>query len=195
FPMLAALIANDSCVLLENVGVNPTRAGVITILQQMGANIRLHNERRCGNEPVADIEVRSSALHAIRLDPSLVPLAIDEFPALFIAAACARGTTEFTGLAELRVKESDRLSAMADGLRVLGIAIEELPGGIRIEGGAFGSGTIDRRGDHRIAMAFAVAASRARDTVRINDVSNVDTSFPGFVECLRTISVDITPVA
>ncbi|MEQ8205419.1 MAG: 3-phosphoshikimate 1-carboxyvinyltransferase, partial [Woeseia sp.] len=191
FPMLAALIANDSCVMLENVGVNPSRAGVITILRQMGADIRLHNERRCGDEPVADLEVRSSRLRAITLDPALVPLAIDEFPALFVAAACAEGTTEFSGLAELRVKESDRISAMADGLRVLGVSLEEQPDGIRITGGPLGSGTVQSSSDHRIAMAFAVAASRASDTVRIEDVANVNTSFPGFMENLQSLGVDI----
>ncbi|ANO51463.1 3-phosphoshikimate 1-carboxyvinyltransferase [Woeseia oceani] len=191
FPMLAALIADNSCVMLENVGVNPTRAGVITILRQMGADIRLHNERRCGDEPVADLEIRSSKLRAITLDPALVPLAIDEFPALFVAAACAEGTTEFSGLAELRVKESDRISAMADGLRVLGIRLEEQPDGIRISGGPIGSGTVQSHSDHRIAMAFAVAASRANDTVRIEDVANVNTSFPGFVDQLQSIGVDI----
>ncbi len=191
FPMLAALIADDSTVLLENVGINPTRSGVLTILRQMGADIRLHNERSCGDEPVAELEVRSSRLKGITLDPALVPLAIDEFPALFIAAACAEGVSEFGGLAELRVKESDRINAMASGLEALGIQVEEFPDGARIRGGQFDGGTVASHGDHRIAMAFAVAATRATETVRIGDVAAVDTSFPGFVDCMRTLGVDI----
>jgi 3-phosphoshikimate 1-carboxyvinyltransferase len=192
FPMLAALLSEDGSVRLENVGINPSRSGVLTILRQMGADIRLLNERLCGDEPVADLEVRASRLRGIELDPALVPLAIDEFPALFIAAACAAGESRFSGLAELRVKESDRIRAMAEGLSALGIELEEFPDGIRIRGGQMRGGAVESHGDHRIAMSFAVAATRAGGPVRIADVAAVDTSFPGFVACMQGLGVDIT---
>lgn len=192
FPMLAALLSDGATVVLENVGVNPTRDGVLQVLRQMGADIRLHRERRCGDEPVADIEVRASALRGITLDPALVPLAIDEFPALFVAAACADGVSEFRGLAELRVKESDRISAMVNALTALGAQVEELPDGARITGGALQGGTVESHGDHRIAMAAAVAATRAAGPVTIRDVAAVATSFPGFAACLGTLGIAIT---
>lgn len=191
FPLLACLLANDSRIVLEQVGINPTRVGVVKILRAMGADIKVRSKSMSGAEPLADLEICSSKLRGITLDPALVPLAIDEFPALFIAAAAARGTTEFRGLAELRVKESDRITAMAEGLTALGIAVEELPDGARITGGAFQGGTVDSHGDHRIAMAFAVAATIASGPVRINDVASVATSFPGFERCLRNLGVDI----
>jgi 3-phosphoshikimate 1-carboxyvinyltransferase len=191
FPMLLALIAGDCTIRLDAVGINPTRDGVLKILHLMGADIRLANERRHGEEPVADIEVRSSSLTGITLDPGLVPLAIDEFPALFVAAACSSGDSEFSGLAELRVKESDRISVMARGLRALGVAIEETPDGAMIRGGSISGGEVESCGDHRIAMAFAIAATVASGPVRINNVAAVDTSFPGFAACLRQLGVDI----
>lgn len=194
FPILAALLSDDATVVVENVGVNPTRDGVITILRQMGADIRLLRERRCGDEPVADIEVRASRLRGIELDPALAPLAIDEFPALFVAAACAGGVSEFRGLAELRVKESDRISAMAGALAALGADVEELSDGARIRGGALTGGVVESHGDHRIAMATAVAATRARAPVCIRDTAAVATSFPGFAECLEALGVDISVV-
>jgi 3-phosphoshikimate 1-carboxyvinyltransferase len=179
FLVAGALAARDTLI-VRNVGLNPTRTGVIDILRLMGADIRITHERLAGDEPVADLEVRASELRGIEVPPELVPLAIDEFPVLFVAAACATGTTTVTGAEELRVKESDRIASMADGLRALGVDAEPRPDGLRIVGGSLAGGTIDSRGDHRIAMAFAVAALRASAPVRILDVANVATSFPGF---------------
>lgn len=181
FLVAGALAARDTLI-VRNVGINPTRTGVVEILRLMGADLRLTHERLAGDEPVADIEVRRSDLRGIDVPAELVPLAIDEFPVLFVAAACAEGVTTVTGAEELRVKESDRIASMADGLRALGIDAEPRPDGMRIAGGRLGGGTIDSRGDHRIAMAFAVAALRAAAPIRILDVANVATSFPGFPE-------------
>jgi 3-phosphoshikimate 1-carboxyvinyltransferase len=181
FLVAGALAARDTLI-VKNVGINPTRTGVIDILRLMGADLHVTHERLAGDEPVADLEVRASELRGIEVPRELVPLAIDEFPVLFVAAACATGTTIVTGAEELRVKESDRIASMADGLRALGIDAEPRPDGMRIVGGSLGGGTIDSRGDHRIAMAFAVAALRASAPIRILDVANVATSFPGFPE-------------
>ncbi|MGB5344573.1 MAG: 3-phosphoshikimate 1-carboxyvinyltransferase [Woeseia sp.] len=195
FPMLAALLARDSKLELLRVGVNPTRDGVLQILRAMGARISVTQQSMSGAEPLGNLQVQSSTLSGIHVDPALVPLAIDEFPALFVAAAAARGTTEFRGLEELRVKESDRIAAMAQGLAALGIEVEELPDGARITGGQFRSGTVESCGDHRIAMAFAVAGTVADGPVRINDVASVATSFPGFERLLRELGADICSVA
>jgi len=192
FLIVAALIAADCELLIENVGVNPTRNGVITILRDMGADIQLENTRMLGEEPVADLRVRSSILNGIDVDSALVPLAIDEFPVLFIAAAAAKGRTRFAEIAELRVKESDRLEVMARGLRRLGIEVEEGENWASVHGGNISGGTIDSHGDHRIAMAFAVAATRAEDAMLIKDVASVDTSFPGFETSLHSLGVNIT---
>jgi 3-phosphoshikimate 1-carboxyvinyltransferase len=193
FFLAGAAIAPDSDVTLRDVGINPTRTGVINILQQMGARIEVLNKRMFGGEPVADLRVRTVPLRGIDIPLDQVPLAIDEFPALFIAAACASGRTVLAGAEELRVKESDRIQVMADGLRQLGIAAEPTPDGIVIEGKArpeatsvpaaavFSGGEIQSHGDHRIAMAFAMAGLRAAAPIRIRDCKNVDTSFPGFV--------------
>ncbi|MBT8097123.1 MAG: 3-phosphoshikimate 1-carboxyvinyltransferase [Woeseia sp.] len=191
FPLLAILLSENASVELTDVGINPTRDGVLRILRTMGAQIQMVDQRMHGAEPVATLQARASHLQAINVDPALVPLAIDEFPALFIAAACATGTTEFRGLAELRVKESDRIAAMAEGLQALGIKVEELPDGARVTGGTFRPGTVDSHGDHRIAMAFAVAATIAEGPVTINNVASVVTSFPGFENCLRELGADI----
>ncbi len=191
FFMVAASIAAGSDIILRDVGVNPTRTGVIEILRRMGADIALSNRRDFGAEPVADIRVRSAALRGIDIPPELVPLAIDEFPVLFVAAACAEGVTRLGGAAELRVKESDRIQAMADGLAALGVAAQPQSDGIVIEGGEFGGGRVDSRGDHRIAMAFAVASSRASSDIEVRDCANVDTSFPGFVELARGAGLGI----
>jgi 3-phosphoshikimate 1-carboxyvinyltransferase len=191
FVILAGLLAKRSDLLLRNVGVNPTRTGVIDILQAMGAQIALENPQVFGQEPVADIRVRSSSLHGIDVDPALVSLAIDEFPALFVAAAAAKGTTVFSGLGELRVKESDRIAVMAEGLRVLGIEIEESADGAVVHGGHFSAGDVRSFGDHRVAMSLAVAGTVAAGPVTVQDVAAVDTSFPGFDNCLRGIGVDI----
>jgi len=182
FFLVGASIAPGSELVLEHVGMNPTRTGIIDILQRMGADIEVSNAREVGGEPVADLLVRSAPLHGIDIPAELVPLAIDEFPVIFIAAACAQGRTVLTGAEELRVKESDRIQVMAEGLHTLGIHAEATPDGMIIEGGVPGSGCVDSHGDHRIAMAFSVAALRARGEIEIRDCANVDTSFPGFVE-------------
>jgi len=180
FFLVGASIAPGSDLLLEHVGINPTRTGVLSILRAMGANIAILNRRNAGGEPVADLHVRSAALKGIAIPQDQVPLAIDEFPALFIAAACAEGETLLGGAEELRVKESDRIQVMADGLSVLGVSAEPRADGIRIRGGAYGGGLVDSRGDHRIAMSFAVAALRAEGAIEVRDCANVSTSFPGF---------------
>lgn len=191
FPLLAGLISADGDVTIRGVGVNPTRTGVIAILREMGADIRLANERLQGREPVADIRVTASELHGIEVDPGLVSLAIDEFPLLFVAASLASGATTFSGIGELRVKESDRIAAMATGLRALGISIEESPDGAVVHGGTLASGVVDGAGDHRIAMSFAVAATAAAGPVTVLDTAAVDTSFPGFDDCLASLGVRI----
>ena len=182
FFLVGASIAPGSDIVLEHVGVNPTRIGVINILKLMGANLELLNPREAGGEPVADIRVRAAQLRGIRIPEDQVPLAIDEFPALFIAAACAQGETVLTGAHELRVKESDRIAVMAQGLKHLGIAVRETPDGIVIQGGRLQGGEVDSHGDHRIAMSFAVAALAASGPVTVRDCKNVDTSFPGFAK-------------
>ena len=192
FLMVAASIAPDSEITLRHVGVNPTRTGIIDILKLMGANISLLNQRDIGGEPVADITVRSAKLSGIDIPPHLVPLAIDEFPVLFVAAACAEGTTRLSGAAELRVKESDRIQVMADGLTVLGIDAQSKADGIVIQGGEPGGGMVESHGDHRIAMAFSVASLCASRDIRINECTNVNTSFPGFVELAHQIGIRIT---
>jgi 3-phosphoshikimate 1-carboxyvinyltransferase len=181
FFMVGAVIATGSDITLRHVGINPTRFGVINILRLMGADITLSNEVTTGGEPVADIRVRYAPLKGIQIPIEQVPLAIDEFPAIFIAAACATGQTVLTGAEELRVKESDRIQAMAEGLAILGIDATATEDGIIIEGGTIGSGEIDSLGDHRIAMSFAIAGLRAGGTVVINNCANVATSFPNFV--------------
>jgi len=191
FVILAALISEKADVLIENVGVNPTRTGVIDILQSMGADITLENPHLLGQEPVADIRVRASKLHGGPVDPGLVSLAIDEFPVLFVAAAAAHGKTTFAGIGELRVKESDRIAAMAAGLRELGIEVEESENGAIVQGGSFAGGDVESCGDHRIAMSFAVAGTIANDVVTVQDVAAVDTSFPGFCNRLTSIGADI----
>ncbi len=192
FFLVAASIAPDSEITLQHVGINPTRTGVIEILKLMGANITLLNERDIGGEPVADIRVRSAALNGIKIPEALVPLAIDEFPVLFIAAACAKGETILTGAKELRVKESDRIQVMADGLITLGVDVEPTADGIRIQGGPMGGGMVESHGDHRIAMAFSVASLRANESISIMNCANVNTSFPGFVDLARQVGISVT---
>lgn len=182
FFMVGASIAEGADLTLEHVGINPTRTGIIHILRLMGADIELLNEREVGGEPVADIRVRASRLRGIRIPEEQVPLAIDEFPALFVAAACAEGETVLTGAEELRVKESDRIQVMADGLIALGVDARPTPDGMIVRGGPMTGGRIDSHGDHRIAMSFAMAALRAGGTVTIDDCANVNTSFPGFID-------------
>ncbi|MGQ4659402.1 3-phosphoshikimate 1-carboxyvinyltransferase [Lysobacter sp. F6437] len=185
FFLVAASVVPGSELHIDAVGMNPRRTGLLRALQLMGADIREENPREQGGEPVADLVVRHAALHGIEIPEALVPDMIDEFPALFIAAACADGRTVVRGAAELRVKESDRIATMAAGLRALGVVIEETPDGAVIDGRAgsevlFDAGGIESHGDHRIAMSFAIAAQLARGEVRIRDTANVATSFPGF---------------
>ncbi len=191
FFMVAASIAPGSDITLQHVGINPTRTGVIDILRLMGGDIELLNRREIGGEPVADIRVGYADLIGIDIPLELVPLAIDEFPVLFVAAACARGTTRLSGAEELRVKESDRIQVMADGLAELGIANQVEDDGIIVEGGQLGGGTVDAHGDHRIAMAFSVASLRASRDIRIKDSDNVKTSFPEFTELAREAGMRI----
>jgi 3-phosphoshikimate 1-carboxyvinyltransferase len=185
FFIVAGCLAAPDGLTIRGVGVNPTRTGLLDMLRLMGAQIDVVARPAAGPEPLADITVRASALRGAAIPPELVPLAIDELPVLFIAAACASGETLVTGAEELRVKESDRLAAMATGLRVLGVQCELLPGGIRIQGGPLGGGRIDSHGDHRVAMAFAVASVRASGAIEIDDVANVATSFPDFPATAR----------
>jgi 3-phosphoshikimate 1-carboxyvinyltransferase len=182
--------------LIKGVGINPTRTGLLDILALMGADLRLVNHRSAGAEPVADIEVHPAQLQGIQVPEHLVPLAIDEFPALFVAAACAKGETIITGAEELRVKESDRIAVMEEGLKALGVDCTATPGGMRIQGkptgAAFSGGRIDSHGDHRIAMSFTVASLRAAGPIEILDVANVATSFPGFVSIARSAGLQVS---
>jgi len=180
FFIVAACIVPDSEITLEHVGVNPSRTGIIDILLQMGANIELTNQRTVGGELVADIVVKSSELHGIEIPEELVPLAIDEFPVLFIAAACATGKTILTGAEELRVKESDRIQVMADGLQAIGVDAQATADGMIINSSLIAGGEIESHDDHRIAMAFAVAGLRSEQGIKINNCENVNTSFPSF---------------
>ena len=196
FFIVAGLLGADAeGLLIENVGLNPTRTGLLDILRAMGARIEVGNPRNSGSEPVADLRVHRSLLRGIAVPADLVPLAIDEFPVLFVAAACAAGETLITGAEELRVKESDRIAAVSAGFRALGVEHEVLPDGMRIpgrpEGPVFSGGEVDSCGDHRIAMAFSIASLRAAAPIRILDVANVATSFPGFVALARQAGLDV----
>ncbi|WP_395505111.1 bifunctional prephenate dehydrogenase/3-phosphoshikimate 1-carboxyvinyltransferase [Ectopseudomonas hydrolytica] len=191
FFLVAASIAEGSELVLEHVGINPTRTGVIDILKLMGGDISLENQREVGGEPVADIRVRSAKLRGIDIPEDLVPLAIDEFPVLFVAAACAEGRTVLRGAEELRVKESDRIQVMADGLITLGVKAEPTPDGIIIEGGSIGGGEVWAHGDHRIAMSFSVASLRASAPIRIHDCANVATSFPNFLALAAEVGIQV----
>ncbi len=191
FPIVAALIVPGSDITITNVGMNPTRAGLFKILQAMGADLTITNERDVGGEPVADIVARHSTLTGIDVPPDVAPSMIDEFPILFVAAACAQGITRTSGLDELRVKESDRLALMARGLARIGVRVEEQEDGLIIEGsggapldGGNSAPLIGADLDHRIAMSFAVAGMHTRGGLIIDDMSPVATSFPGFVALL-----------
>ena len=191
FFIVAACITPGSDLLLQQVGVNPTRAAVITILQAMGADIELTNQCQLSGEPVADIRVRHSGLRGTGIPEELVPIAIDEFPAILIAAACASGSTVLSGAAELRVKESDRIQAMATGMEQLGISVEVRQDGMLVEGGNIAGGAVDSFTDHRIAMAFAVAGLVATGPVLVRDCANVNTSFPGFTGLLQELGAEV----
>lgn len=192
FFLVAASITPGADLTLRHVGMNPTRVGVINILKAMGADLSFSNEREIGGEPVADIRVRHAQLKGIPIPEDQVPLAIDEFPVLFIAAACAEGQTILSGAEELRVKESDRIQVMADGLAACGVKTTVTHDGIIIDGQPIGGGVVDSHGDHRIAMAFAVASLRASAAIEIHDCANVATSFPGFVALAREVGLQIS---
>jgi len=181
FFIVAGLLGADDGFLIRGVGVNPTRTGLLDVLGDMGAHIELRNPGWRGNEPVADIWVERSELHGVEIGGDAVALSIDELPVLFIAAACAQGRTTVTGAGELRHKESDRIAVMAEGLRAVGIALEERPDGLIIDGGPMQGGVVESRGDHRVAMAFAVASLAADAPIEIRSTAEVVTSFPGFV--------------
>ncbi len=192
FFMVGASIAEGSDITLEHVGINPTRIGIINILSEMGADITISNKKEVGGEPVADIRIQSAKLKGIHIPEDQVPLAIDEFPAIAIAAACAQGQTILTGAEELRVKESDRIQAMIDGMKILGVDCEGTADGMIINGGEIGSGTVDSLGDHRIAMSFAMAALRANGHITIKDCANVNTSFPDFIGLAQNSGLSVS---
>lgn len=192
FYLVAASIIPGSQLRLKQVGLNPRRTGLLHALRLMGADITEENPAEQGGEPVADLVVRYAPLKGARIPEALVPDMIDEFPALFVAAAAAEGRTVVSGAAELRVKESDRLAAMAIGLRALGMQVDETEDGATLHGGVrLGSGTIESHGDHRIAMAFAIAGQISDGEVRINDIANVATSFPNFDGLARSAGFNL----
>lgn len=194
FPMAAALLVPGSEILLENVGVNPSRTGILDLFEAMGGKIERLNEREAGGEPVADLRISHSDLKGIEADPAVIPRAIDEFPMFFAVAAMAEGETLVTGAGELRVKESDRIAAMARGLKAIGADVEELSDGMRIRGnpeGLAGGATVDSFTDHRIAMSHLVAGLRCKEPVRVARCENIDTSFPGFVDLMRGLGAQL----
>ncbi len=193
FLVVAATLVPGSVLRLRNVGINPRRTGLLHVLRAMGAGIKEENRHEAGGEPVADLVVRHAPLRGIEVPVERVADMIDEFPVLFVAAAAAEGATRIRGAAELRVKESDRIAVMAAGLRNLGVRIEETSDGAVIEGGTLQGGEVDARGDHRCAMAFAVAGAVADGGVTIRDCANVATSFPGFVETANGCGFAIRP--
>jgi 3-phosphoshikimate 1-carboxyvinyltransferase len=192
FFIVAATIIPDSEVLIANVGINPTRTGILEILKQMGADITILNKRYFGEEPVAELKIKYAPLRGITIAPELVPLAIDEFPVIFIAAACADGETRLHGAKELRLKESDRIGAMIDGLHELGIDATGFEDGVLIKGGVLRGGHVDSKGDHRIAMSFAIAGAVAQQAISIKNCANVATSFPNFVSTANKLHFDVT---
>ena len=193
--LAAGLVAGTQALRVRGVGVNPTRTGLLDILRLMGADIRMHAIAGPDLEPAADIEVRPGPLRGISVPAALVPAAIDELPLLFAIAALAEGETVVTGAAELRVKESDRIAAMAEGLEALGVGVHPQPDGLRIRGGRVLGGAVESRGDHRVAMAFSVLATRAESAVTIRDVQNVGTSFPGFAQAARSAGLRLSEEA
>ncbi|HLU91500.1 MAG TPA: 3-phosphoshikimate 1-carboxyvinyltransferase, partial [Pedomonas sp.] len=198
FPIVAAAILPGSDVVVENVGLNPTRAGLFTVLKDMGADLAFENEREVGGEPVADIRVRGSALKGIEVPPEIAPSMIDEYPILAVAAAFAEGQTIMRGIGELRVKESDRIAMMAAGLQACGVAVTEEPEGMIVNGTGGGlvpgGATVAAKLDHRIAMSFAVLGLRAKAPVRVDDASPINTSFPGFVDLMNGLGAELAVV-
>lgn len=191
FFLVGASIAPGSDLLLKHVGINPTRTGIIDILRLMGASIEVLNKREVGGEPVADLHVKYSPLKGIDIPEELVPLAIDEFPVLFVAAAVAEGQTRLSGAEELRVKESDRIQVMADGLQILGVNAQPTADGMVIQGGSIGGGVVTSHGDHRIAMSFSIAGLRAQAPITVLDCENVNTSFPEFKDLVKTLGLNL----
>ncbi|MCL1633545.1 3-phosphoshikimate 1-carboxyvinyltransferase [Luteimonas sp. SX5] len=195
FFIVAATLVPGSELLLKNIGLNPRRTGLLHVLRAMGADIAEEKRGVRGGEPVADLRVRHARLRGIDVPVAHVADMIDEFPVLFVAAACAQGTTRVRGAAELRVKESDRLATMAAGLRGLGIGVDETADGADVHGGTLRGGYVESHGDHRVAMAFAVAAQMSRERIRIADVANVATSFPDFGERANAVGLQVGPAA
>ena len=194
FFIIAAIILPGSDVVLENVGINPTRDAMLKIMELMGADIELENKREQSGEPVADIHIKSSDLHGINIPQELVPVAIDEFPVIMVAASCAKGETCLSGAAELRVKESDRIQSMLDGFIATGIQAEGTEDGMIVRESKFNGGVVNSHGDHRIAMAFAIAGLVSKETIVINNCENVATSFPGFVALSQKAGMNIAYV-
>lgn len=191
FLLVAATLISGSELLIRDVGINPGRVGILKILELMGASIEILNKRLYGEEPVADLFVRSANLEGIDIPLALVPMALDEFPIIFIAAAFAYGQTLLHGAKELRYKESDRIKTMINGLRSLGIDAQELEDGVYIRGGKFTGGTVDACNDHRVAMAFAIAGLLAQEPVNIDNAGGYVTSFPNFLELTQKLRMDI----
>lgn len=191
FFIVAATIIPHSSVYIRHVGVNPTRTGILSILTAMGANITVLNQRCVGGEPVADLHIQSACLKAIDIEPSMVSTAIDEFPILFIAAAAALGVTTLRGAHELRFKESDRIAVMVENLKQVGIEACALPDGVVIHGGILQGGVVDSCGDHRIAMAFAIAGLVAKDSITIQHCASISTSFPSFLNIAKQLNLSI----
>lgn len=191
FFIVAGLLAADQGLTIEAVGINPTRIGLLKMLEAMGGEIEILSPRMLGQEPVADIRVRRSSLVGIDVKQAWVPLAIDEFPVFFVAAAAAQGTTRVSGAGELRVKESDRIEAMASALDSVGIHVETASDGMTVQGGAVAGGMVDSHGDHRIAMAMAVAGLTSRTPITIDDTANVATSYPGFAAAAAAVGFNI----
>lgn len=194
FFIVGASIIPGANVLIRNVGFNPTRTGIMAILQAMGADITVLNSRQVSGEPVVDLQIRHAPLNGIDIPSAMVPLAIDEFPIVFIAAACAKGVTTLRGARELRLKESDRIGAMVDGLNQLGVDAKGFEDGVDIQGGTISGGVVDSRGDHRIAMSFAIAGGMAKGPVTIKNCAPVATSFPSFVKTSNTIKFNMEEV-
>jgi len=191
FFLVAGLLAASGELLIEGVGINPTRVGLLRMLEAMGGDIALLNPRQLGGEPTADIRVRRSHLRAIDVAPEWVPLAIDEFPVFFVAAALAEGITRVRGAEELRVKESDRIEAMAQALTAVGVTVEPRPDGMLVHGGKIRGGRVDSHGDHRVAMAMAVAGTVSAEGIVIENTENVGTSFPGFAAAARSVGMSV----
>ena len=194
FIVAGLLDGGDAPIELQGVGMNPTRTGLLDILRMMGGRIEILRPREESGEPVADLRIWRADLVGADVPPELVPLAIDELPALFVAAAYARGETRVRGAEELRVKESDRIAVMARGLEAVGVEVSEQADGLLIRGGGMRGGVVDSGGDHRVAMSFAIGAARASGPIQILDVANVATSFPGFEDAAATLGLSVEPL-